>query len=152
MPPRRKPVARRVSKAPEPRRRLTGEEARTRIMDAALAHLRTDGVHAVTLAGQYDDVGQLFASADGYAVRLQAVAESYLESDGLIEVRTDGIQDSIKGLAEDREQLDAHLVVYEERLRWQFNALDQLVSELTATSEFLAQQLALLPSFETLSS
>jgi flagellar hook-associated protein 2 len=99
------------------------------------------------LENHFDDLGQLFASEDGYAVRMQTIAESYLETDGLIEVRTDGIQSSIDGLAEDQEQLNAHLEAYEDRLRDQFTALDQLVAELTATSEFLAQQLALLPSF-----
>jgi flagellar hook-associated protein 2 len=101
------------------------------------------------LEENFDDIGTLFASADGYAARLQGLADTYLESDGLIEVRTEGLQKSIDGLEEDMEQLNAHLASYEARLRAEFTALDQLVAELTATSEFLAQQLAMLPTFET---
>jgi flagellar hook-associated protein 2 len=107
-----------------------------------------EDVLADALKKNFDEVGQLFASENGYAVRLQALAESYLETDGLIEVRTEGIQESIDGLVEDQEQLNAHLASYEARLREQFTALDQLVAELTATSEFLAQQLALLPTYD----
>jgi AcrR family transcriptional regulator len=65
MPPRRKPVA---------RRRLTGEEARTRIMDAALAHLRTEGVHAVTLAGLAKELG----------ISHQAILHHFGSRDGLV--------------------------------------------------------------------
>jgi flagellar hook-associated protein 2 len=107
-----------------------------------------EDVLAEALKKNFDDVGRLFASADGFAVRLQALADTYLETDGLIEVRTEGLQESIDGLAEDQEQLNAHLEAYEDRLREQFTALDQLVAELTTTSEFLAQQLALLPTFD----
>lgn len=65
MPPRRKSVA---------RRRLTGEEARTRIMDAALAHLRTEGVHAVTLAGLAKEL----------AISHQAILHHFGSRDGLV--------------------------------------------------------------------
>ena len=74
MPPRRKPVARHRSTAAEPRRRLTGEEARTRIMDAALAHLRTEGVHAVTLAGLAKELD----------ISHQAILHHFGSRDGLV--------------------------------------------------------------------
>jgi AcrR family transcriptional regulator len=73
MPSRRKPVARQRSKT-EPRRRLTGEEARTRIMDAALAHLRTEGVHAVTLAGLAKELD----------ISHQAILHHFGSRDGLV--------------------------------------------------------------------
>jgi AcrR family transcriptional regulator len=57
-----------------PRRRLTGEEARTRIMDAALAHLRTEGLHAVTLAGLAKELG----------VSHQAILHHFGSRDGLV--------------------------------------------------------------------
>jgi flagellar hook-associated protein 2 len=98
------------------------------------------------LDSNFDDVGALFASEDGLAVRLQSLASSSLDPDGMIDVRTEGLQESIDGLADDQAQLDAHLASYEDRLRDQFTALDSLVSELTSTSDFLSQQLALLPT------
>jgi flagellar hook-associated protein 2 len=101
------------------------------------------------LSGNFDRVAELFAGENGYATRLQALADTYLETDGFIEVRNDGIQKSIEGIEADLLQLNEHLAAYEARLRRQFTALDTLVGQLTATSEFLAQQLALLPGFET---
>jgi len=101
------------------------------------------------LASNFDDVGALFASEDGLAVRLQSLASTYLDPNGMIDVRTEGLQQSIDGLADDQAQLDAHLQAYEDRLRDQFTALDSLVSELTSTSDFLSQQLALLPGATT---
>lgn len=98
------------------------------------------------LASNFDDVGALFASEDGLAVRLQSLASTYVDPNGMIDVRTEGLQQSIDGLADDQAQLDAHLASYEDRLRDQFTALDSLVSELTSTSDFLSQQLALLPT------
>jgi len=77
MPPARKPVARRRSPSkelPATRRRLTGEEARTRIMDAALAHLRTEGVHAVTLAGLAKELD----------ISHQAILHHFGSRDGLV--------------------------------------------------------------------
>ena len=65
---------RKPARKPAPRRRLTGEEARTRIMDAALAHLRTEGVHAVTLAGLAKELG----------VSHQAILHHFGSRDGLI--------------------------------------------------------------------
>jgi len=109
-----------------------------------------EDVLAKALQDNFDDVGQIFASENGFGVQLQALASSYLDADGFIDVRTDGIQKSIDGLADDQEQLNAHLEAYEDRLRSQFTALDQLVSELTSTSTFLAQQLALLPAPDTM--
>ncbi|MFN0252119.1 MAG: TetR/AcrR family transcriptional regulator [Kofleriaceae bacterium] len=56
------------------RRRLTGEEARTRIMDVALAHLRTEGVHAVTLAGLAKELD----------ISHQAILHHFGSRDGLV--------------------------------------------------------------------
>ncbi len=111
-----------------------------------------EDVLAKALEDNFDEVGQLFASEDGVGVRLQSLADSYLDADGLIDVRTDGLQESIDGLADDQAALNDHLAAYEDRLRDQFTALDQLVTELTQTSNFLAQQLAILPTSTSSSS
>jgi len=58
-----------------------------------------EDVLAKALQDNFDDVGQIFASENGFGVQLQALASSYLDADGFIDVRTDGIQKSIDEFA-----------------------------------------------------
>ena len=97
------------------------------------------------LDGEFDEIGKLFSSEEGYASRLDAILGRYLDAGGQLEVRTDGLQESIDDITEQREALSERLVAVETRLRAQFNALDSLVSQLSSTSAFLAQQLVNLP-------
>lgn len=91
-------------------------------------------------------LGQLFAHPDeGYATRLFDIVDGLLDTDGLIEARTAGLNDRVDRYNEQREALGERLGALETRLLRQFNALDTLVGQLSATSNFLAQQLANLP-------
>jgi flagellar hook-associated protein 2 len=81
----------------------------------------------------------------GYAHRLGALLDALLSSSGPISGRTDGINRSIEDLDERRATLERRLQAIEQRYRAQFTALDTLVSNMRATSDFLSQQLALLP-------
>ena len=102
------------------------------------------------LGSEFSKLGQLFASSDGYAVRLSGVIDGYLdEEEGILTARTDGLDRTIEGFAEQREVLRVRLESLESRLLRQFNALDALVSELTTTSSFLTQQLGNLPGIST---
>ena len=85
-------------------------------------------------------------SDDGFAVRLDVILEDIVKSDGLIDARVDGLSGQVSGLATQRGSLERRLALTEERLRAQFAALDQLVSQLQGTSNFLAQQLTGLPA------
>ena len=67
--------------------------------------------------------------------------------DGPLNSRTDGINRSIADIDDRRDVLNRRLESTEARLRAQFSALDSLVSGLLATSTFLEQQLANLPTF-----
>lgn len=90
-------------------------------------------------------IGTLFTADDGIAVRLGERVEQLLRSDSSLEIRTEGLQASIDEITEQREALGVRLVSLEARLLRQFNALDSLVAELTNTSNFLSQQLSVLP-------
>lgn len=83
----------------------------------------------------------------GYAYQLDSLIDDFLESDGTIANRTDGINRSIKDIEDRREVLTRRLEMVEQRLRAQFTALDVLMSSMTKTSEFLQQQLASLPKY-----
>lgn len=90
------------------------------------------------------NVTDLFASADGYATRLDSVLSDTLAFNGIIETRTEGYADRVSRL-EDRELLlEGRLERTEQRLRAQFTALDVMLASLTSTSNALSQQLASL--------
>ena len=94
----------------------------------------------------FDAVGELLSDADsGIATRLDALLEPYLQTGGLLDTRTDGLNASIEDIGDRRESLDERLVAVEARLFDQFNALDTLLAQLQTTSNFLSQQLANLP-------
>ncbi|MEM7082000.1 MAG: flagellar filament capping protein FliD [Pseudomonadota bacterium] len=105
-----------------------------------------DTVLTNSLSSDFDSVGQLFADADGFAVRLDAILEPYTQTGGRIDTRTDGLQESIDLITEQRDRLNLRLASVEERYLRQFSALDSIVSQLTNTSNFLAQQLNSLPN------
>lgn len=83
----------------------------------------------------------------GYAYQLDSLIDDFLESDGTIANRTDGINRSIEDIEDRREVLNRRLAMVEQRLRAQFTALDVLMSSMTKTSSFLQQQLASLPKY-----
>ncbi len=94
------------------------------------------------LAADSAAVGALFTSEQGYTSRLDDILDSYLSAGGIIQTRTNGIQSQIDDIGDRREVLDRRLAALEDRYTRQFNALDALVGQLTATSDYLTQQLA----------
>ena len=100
------------------------------------------------LADDFAKFGQLFSATDGFAVRLYDLADSFLDSDGIIETRNAGLEGRIDDLADQRIALSDRLASLETRLLRQFNALDSLLAQLGSTSNFLAQQLSNLPGAE----
>ena len=103
---------------------------------------------ALTLSVLADDFvkfGQLFSTSDGFATRIYALTDGFLESDGIIESRTQGLTSQIEGISDDREALNSRLASLEKRLLRQYNALDSLLGQLSLTSNFLSQQLDNLP-------
>lgn len=92
-------------------------------------------------------VGQLFSNEDGFAVRAYDTAKNFLDSGGILEARTQGLNSTIDNIGEQRESLNDRLASLETRLLRQYNALDGLLQELNNTSNFLASQLQNLPGF-----
>lgn len=90
------------------------------------------------------DLGALFAT-NGFAVKLDKLVDGMLKSNGLIDGRLDGINDTIKDIGKQREMLGRRLEDVEKRYRTQFTALDTMIASMTQTSTFLQQQLSNLP-------
>ncbi|MEW4982896.1 MAG: flagellar filament capping protein FliD [Cycloclasticus sp.] len=97
------------------------------------------------LDSSFDQVGELFAATNGIANTLDSIIDGYIGSDGIIESRTEGLQDRIDDIGEQRLALNRRLSSIESRLLSQFSAMDAIVSSLQNQSSFLTQQLASLP-------
>ncbi len=93
------------------------------------------------------DVSAFFTTAStGFAVRMGDVLSRISDSEsGLIKGREDGIFAEVDRLKDRGKALELRLESVEKRYRAQFTALDTLISEMTNTGNYLAQQLASLP-------
>lgn len=95
----------------------------------------------------FNGVVQLFTNPDnGFAQAVDSILSSYVETGGLIQARTDGLSESRSQIDDDIERIEDRIVLTEQRLRRQYASLDSLVGQLNATSSFLTQQLANLPT------
>ncbi|HEX22494.1 MAG TPA: flagellar cap protein [Chromatiales bacterium] len=98
------------------------------------------------LAEDFNGVAELFANDNqGYAFRLEALADEQLAIDGIIDTREDGINARIGRIDTQIENFEYRMTLTEARYRAQFTALDGLLSSMQSTSNFLAQQLGSLP-------
>ncbi len=86
--------------------------------------------------------------AKGYAHRFNELVNSWLDEEGMIGSRIDGINATLKDINSQRERLNLRLETVEKRYRAQFTALDLALSRMSETSNYLAQQLANLPKIE----
>ncbi len=82
--------------------------------------------------------------SQGYAYQLDKLADNLLGASGPISSRTVGINKSIEDIGDRRDALNRRLVDVERHLRSQFTTLDNLVSKLKSTNDFLTQQLSRL--------
>jgi flagellar hook-associated protein 2 len=80
----------------------------------------------------------------GLSSSLEALLTVYLEKDGFISTRENGIKNNIEDISEQRGKLDLKIDSLESRLISQFTALDSLIAKFNNTSSFLTQQLASL--------
>jgi len=100
-----------------------------------------------TLSSDFNSFVNLFsAEGEGYAARLESLADGWLANDGLIDAREEGLNTQLDRLEDDELRMEARLEIVEQRIRAQYTALDTLVSELNNSGNFLLQQLATMPA------
>lgn len=100
-----------------------------------------------TLNSDFNSFVNLFsAEGEGYAARLESLADGWLANDGLIDAREEGLNTQLDRLEDDELRMEARLEIVEQRIRAQYTALDTLVSELSNSGNFLLQQLATMPA------
>lgn len=94
-------------------------------------------------------MAELFANDDqGYLLRVDALVSTFVQSDGLIGTRQDGLNTRIDTVDQRILDMEFRMELREQRLLNQFTALDTLMGELQGTSAFLTQQLASLPKIQ----
>jgi flagellar hook-associated protein 2 len=95
------------------------------------------------------DVATFFTGKEGvkgFAETLSTRLDAFIDTDGLLNSRTEGINSTIKSLTKQYDTMESRLAKMEERYRLQYSNLDTLLNGLTQTSTYLTQQLSNLPS------
>ena len=100
------------------------------------------------LTNNFNAVSEIFTTTgQGYANRMDTLVDNWLQVGGLLDIRTDSLDDRKDSLQDDELRLEYRLTQIEARYRAQFSALDTLLGNLQGTSEYLSQQLDNLPGF-----
>lgn len=87
--------------------------------------------------------------SQGFAYQLDQLASSFLGENGMISMRTDGINSSLKKLDSDRLTLEAKLSRIQQQYQDQFTKLDTTMSSINSTSTYLTSQLTALANSAT---
>lgn len=101
----------------------------------------TDGLVIKVNSGATGSRGLINFSA-GYASTLTDIVSKFLNSDGLLKNKTDGLNSTVARLTQQQSDINLRLAIIEKNYRAQFTALDKKISQLSSTSSFLTQQLA----------
>jgi flagellar hook-associated protein 2 len=83
--------------------------------------------------------------ANGLMSRLEGRVEPYAGSGGILESRTNALQNTLSSVDDQREHQVRRMDKLETRLFSQFNAMDALVAQLSGTSDYLSGALDNLP-------
>ncbi len=94
------------------------------------------------ITSNFDGLAKLFADPDqGLAKRLSSLATSFLDTGGMLDGRTQGINNQISSEQSKKALLEERLKIIEVRLTKQYNSLDAVVARLTGSANLLTQQL-----------
>ncbi|MGB0865629.1 MAG: flagellar filament capping protein FliD [Granulosicoccaceae bacterium] len=95
------------------------------------------------LENGFDDVVDFFTHEEtGFAQRLDDFVYGYSKFDGIVQGRLDGLDARVDDITDQRYALEERVASVEARYRSQFQALDQMMSQLSTTSSYLAAQLS----------
>lgn len=102
-----------------------------------------EGIQVSITGGILGDRGTVTFS-QGFAFQLNNLATSFVGKDSLLKSKTDGLNVSIKSVADQAARFETRLDSIEKRYRAQFVALDSMMTSMQSTSDYLTQQLASL--------
>lgn len=102
------------------------------------------------LVNDFNAVSELFSTeSQGFASRLDTLVNNWLDVDGLIKGRTDSLDSSMRLLDTREQSLEYRMSQVEAGLFARFSQLDTLLGNLQGTSDYLSQQLQMLPNINT---
>lgn len=81
----------------------------------------------------------------GIGAMFESLLEDLVDDDGLVASKTEGVQASVTTLDKRKVMLEARLERIEAAYRRQYITLDATIAQMSATSQYLTQQLANLP-------
>lgn len=96
---------------------------------------------ASAMSTNFSDVANLFNSATGYATQFDQLATTTLAVDGTFATRTNGINQYIKNIGDQRSALETRMVRLEKQYRATYSNLDLMLSKMSQTSAYLTRQL-----------
>lgn len=99
------------------------------------------------LEEDFEGISELFTVQNGVSSRIDEVLESYLQTDGVLDSKTKGLNRTVDSIDDDLIALNEELTALEERLFSQFTTLDLTISRLQSTGDFLTQQFEALQGF-----
>jgi flagellar hook-associated protein 2 len=107
----------------------------------------TQTTFETAFAADASAVIQVFASTtqnsttvSGVADTLETALETYLQTGGILDTRTDTLNSRLSEISDDRVDLASRMQALEDRLFAQMNAMDSLLAEIEVTGDFLTQQ------------
>lgn len=103
----------------------------------------------VSLLADTSSTDQSSTTVEGIASTFKDLLSPYLSSGGELATKTNQINDNLKTIDKNRDDLSLRVSNLTDRYTKQFTALDSLLSQMQSTSQFLTQQLANLPQLTT---
>lgn len=99
------------------------------------------------IAADFSAVSNYFTGDTGLATRLNEKLKPYTDSKGILETRTDALEASNAKVDKEKIALQTRMAALSERLYKQFNAMDAMFGQLSATSNSLTQLFDQMPGF-----
>jgi flagellar hook-associated protein 2 len=107
----------------------------------AAAGSPAEGIQLTIKSGSTGERGTVTFS-QGYAYQLTNLAAGFTGKGSILQGKTDGLNVSIKQVADQRDKFSDRLSATEKRYRAQFTALDTMLASMQSTQNYLTQQLA----------
>lgn len=105
---------------------------------------------SAALNGNFDAVARLFGTENtGVAAKLYTQIGERLADGAGIDQRTDSLQAQKRALEKKSADIESRMAIVRQAYMKQFTALDTLLSSLSATSAYLAQQIDSLPKWSS---
>ena len=104
-----------------------------------------DAKLGAAITSNFDAVGNFFTGDNGLMSRVDKRIGGYIQTGGVLEQRMKGLTSTLADIDKQKETLTRRVSQIQTRLFAQFNAMDALVGNLSATSDRLTQALGSLP-------